>query len=76
MTILTFLVFLIKNTQNRDRAAIQGKLDELIRSVVAKNAFIDIEHLTQAEVESSARFARGRRRTNKQRRKKASSGSG
>ncbi|RVB24199.1 low affinity iron permease family protein, partial [Mesorhizobium sp. M7A.F.Ca.CA.004.05.1.1] len=31
-TIITFLmVFLIQNTQNRDGAAIQAKLDELIR---------------------------------------------
>ena len=33
-TIVTFLmVFLIQNTQNRDGEAIQGKLDELIRSI-------------------------------------------
>jgi low affinity Fe/Cu permease len=51
-TIVTFLmVFLIQNTQNRDGAAIQAKLDELIRSGGAKNDFIGIEHLTEAEVE-------------------------
>ncbi|MFC3204681.1 low affinity iron permease family protein [Aquamicrobium soli] len=51
-TIVTFLmVFLIQNTQNRDGAAIQAKLDELIRSGDGKNAFIGIEHLTEAEVE-------------------------
>ncbi|MDX8452844.1 low affinity iron permease family protein [Mesorhizobium sp. VK9D] len=51
-TIVTFLmVFLIQNTQNRDGAAIQAKLDELIRSGHAKNDFIGIEHLTEAEVD-------------------------
>jgi low affinity Fe/Cu permease len=51
-TIVTFLmVFLIQSTQNRDGAAIQAKLDELIRSSSAQNAFIGIEHLTQKEVD-------------------------
>ncbi|CAN7160768.1 low affinity iron permease family protein [Aminobacter sp. LjRoot7] len=51
-TIVTFLmVFLIQNTQNRDGAAIQAKLDELIRVSKAKNYFIGIEHLTETEVE-------------------------
>ena len=51
-TIVTFLmVFLIQNTQNRDGAAIQAKLDELIRASASQNEFIGIEHLTQAEVE-------------------------
>src|SRR4051812_46856995 len=51
-TIVTFLmVFLIQNTQNRDGAAIQTKLDELIRSSAAQNVFIGIEHLTEEEVE-------------------------
>jgi low affinity Fe/Cu permease len=51
-TIVTFLmVFLIQNTQNRDGAAIQAKLDELIRVGKAKNTFIGIEHLTESEVE-------------------------
>jgi low affinity Fe/Cu permease len=45
------MVFLIQNTQNRDGAAIQAKLDELIRVTEAKNAFIGIEHLTEQEVE-------------------------
>lgn len=50
-TIITFLmVFLIQNTQNRDSAAIQAKLDELIRAGAAKNSFIGIEHLTQEEL--------------------------
>jgi low affinity Fe/Cu permease len=51
-TIVTFLmVFLIQNTQNRDGAAVQAKLDELIRSSHAQNRFIGIEHLTEHEVE-------------------------
>ena len=51
-TIITFLmVFLIQNTQNRDGAAIQAKLDELIRTSAAGNAFIGIEHLTEEELD-------------------------
>ena len=52
-TIVTFLmVFLIQNAQNRDGSAIQAKLDELIRAVDnARNDFIGIEHLTEAELE-------------------------
>ena len=52
-TIVTFLmVFLIQNTQNRDNAALQAKLDELIRAhSPAKNKFIGIEHLSDDELE-------------------------
>jgi len=52
-TIVTFLmVFLIQNTQNRDGAAIQAKLDELIRALEgARNEFVGIEHLTEEELE-------------------------
>jgi low affinity Fe/Cu permease len=52
-TIVTFLmVFLIQNSQNRDAAAMQAKLDELIRAVdKARAQFIGIEHLTDREIE-------------------------
>ena len=56
-TIITFLmVFLIQNSQNRDAAAMQAKLDELIRAVkTARNEFIGIEHRTDHEIEAIRR---------------------
>src|SRR4051794_37264323 len=55
-TVITFLmVFLIQNTQNRDGAAIQAKLDELIRASAAQNAFVGIEHLTEEELDEIRR---------------------
>jgi low affinity Fe/Cu permease len=52
-TIVTFLmVFLIQNSTNRDAAAMQAKLDELLRAVAnARGEFIGIEHLTENQVE-------------------------
>ena len=51
-TIVTFLmVFLIQNSQNRDGAAIQVKLDELIRVSAGRNSLVGIEHLTDDELE-------------------------
>lgn len=52
-TIITFLmVFLIQNSQNRDAAAMQAKLDELLRAVdKAREQFIGIEHMTDQQIE-------------------------
>jgi low affinity Fe/Cu permease len=53
-TIITFLmVFLIQNSQNRDSAALQAKLDELLRAVAdaREGKFIGVEHLTDEEIE-------------------------
>jgi len=52
-TIVTFLmVFLIQNTQNRDGAAVQLKLDELIRAIEgAHNSMLDLEELSESELD-------------------------
>ena len=52
-TIVTFLmVFLIQNSQNRDAAAMQAKLDEMLRALdKAREQFIGIEHLTDSQIE-------------------------
>lgn len=58
-TIVTFLmVFLIQNSQNRDSAAIQVKLDELIRVGAARNSLVGIEHLTETNWKICATNAR------------------
>ncbi|WP_062769625.1 low affinity iron permease family protein [Sphingopyxis terrae] len=51
-TVLTFLaVFLIQNSQNRDGAAMQAKLDEILRALdKARAEFVGIEHLTDAQI--------------------------
>ena len=52
-TIVTFLmVFLIQNSTNRDAAAMQAKLDELLRAIPkARPEFIGIEHLSERQLE-------------------------
>jgi low affinity Fe/Cu permease len=52
-TIVTFLmVFLIQNTQNRDGAALQAKLDELIRvTEAARNDYVGVEKMPEKKLE-------------------------
>jgi low affinity Fe/Cu permease len=56
-TIVTFLmVFLIQNTQNRDARAIHLKLNELIHAVdKARNKMIDVEKLSDLELDELAK---------------------
>lgn len=72
-TIVTFLmVFLIQNTQNRDAKAFHLKLDEIIRAIrPANNQMIDIEKLSDAELEELASQFEKIRATYEQRRKEA-----
>ncbi len=47
------MVFLIQNTQNRDAAASQLKLNELIRAIAtARNTMLDLENCTEEELEA------------------------
>ena len=67
-TIITFLmVFLLQNTQNRDAHAVHLKLDELIRAVGgARNRLVDIEEMTDDELEAlHEQFRRLKRRSPK-----------
>lgn len=73
-TIVTFLmVFLIQHTQNRDTRAVHLKLDELLRAVqTARNTMLDLEHLTDAELDRlQAEFAALREHTLEETRRRA-----
>ena len=57
-TIVTFLmVFLIQRAQNKDALAIQMKLNELVAAIDgASNRLIDVEDLSEEELETLHRF--------------------
>ncbi len=57
-TIITFLmVFLIQQSQNKDTAAIQLKLNELIStSAHASNRLVDVEDLSSEELDTLKKF--------------------
>ena len=59
-TIITFLmVFLIQKAQNKDSLAIQLKLNELVAShEYASNRLIDIEEMTEMEMETIKKYYR------------------
>jgi low affinity Fe/Cu permease len=51
-SVVTFLmVFLIQTSQNRDSAALQAKINELIRVGEARNLFVGIGHLSPEEIQ-------------------------
>src|SRR5687768_2006250 len=59
-TIITFLmVFLIQRAQNKDSRAVHLKLNELVASLKGpSNRLIDVEELTEKEMETLSQFYR------------------
>lgn len=50
-TVLTYLfMFLIQRAQNANSLAVQLKMDELIRVTDARNALVDVEQHSEAEL--------------------------
>ena len=64
-TIVTFLmVFIIQNSQNRDTAAMQIKLDELLSKVEgARQELMDLEELDEEKIEAIRKEFEKRART-------------
>jgi low affinity Fe/Cu permease len=59
-SVVTFIMaFLVQTSQNRDSAALQGKIDELIRVSEAHNSFVGIEQLPSEEIKEVRRGAHG-----------------
>ncbi len=77
-TIVTFLmVFLVQNTQNRDSAAIQLKLDELVRSTPrAHNAMLDLDQLSPEDIDQIRRLYENLGKKARQNRARGSSDTG
>jgi len=60
-SIVTLLmVFLIQNTQNRETAAIQAKLNELIQHLNADVRYVAVEHLPQSELDKVVQASEAR----------------
>jgi low affinity Fe/Cu permease len=72
-TIITFLmVFLIQNTQNRDARVVHMKLDELIRVTrTARNHLVDLEDLSEEELDRLEREFQALRKRDDAKRKRA-----
>lgn len=67
-SIITLLmVFLIQNTQNRESAALQAKLNELLQHLKADTRYIAIERLSQSEVEDAVKRSEARAAENAER---------
>ena len=73
-TVITFLmVFVIQQTQNRDSEAMHVKLDEIIRALRhAHNDLLDIEDLTEEELDALRAHYAVLARTARERRKRPS----
>jgi low affinity Fe/Cu permease len=50
--VTALMLFVLQSSSNRDGAAIQVKLDELIRASEARNDFIGLDQRSQTEIES------------------------